>query len=444
MFPVNASMSIRPAIVPPSAWVGHLPFAGWIIEELRPRAFVELGTHNGTSYLGFCQAVQENALPTACFAVDTWEGDEHAGRYGEEVFSTLQDYHQSHYGGFSQLLRMTFDDALNCFEDGSVDLLHVDGLHTYEAVKHDFESWLPKLSERGVVLFHDTQVRERGFGVWRLWNELSSAYPSFEFRHTHGLGVLLVGSEIPDSLRHLAATSVSETRRDALNRLFERLGEGIRAAEGSSELQARLSSGEAEIASYSQRLEELTKMVGHLRQGVADKEAELALLNRQAAEREKTIGMQTGRLQELETMAGHLQQGLADKAAELANLNLQAEAREAHIARLTDALETTLAQMRQDGRELAERHGSEISALRQTLESLEHRMGLQMQREQDLEKVHAALKSEHGHVQRELAVVQAQVVQGQQELERMASSRSWRLTRPLRWLSARLAGGVRG
>ena len=156
------------------------------------------------------------------------------------------------------------------------------------------------------------------------------------------------------------------------------------------------------------------------------------------------MGIQTHRLQQFETMAGHLQQGLADKAAELANLNLQAEAREAHIARLTDALETTLAQIRQDGRELAERHGSEISTLRQTLESLEHRMGLQMQREQDLEKIHAALKSEHGAVQRELAVLQAQVAHRQQELEQMASSRSWRLTRPLRWLSARLTGGVRG
>ena len=36
---------------------------------------------------------------------------------------------------FSSLLRMDFADARDHIEDGSVDLLHIDGLHTYEAVR---------------------------------------------------------------------------------------------------------------------------------------------------------------------------------------------------------------------------------------------------------------------------------------------------------------------
>lgn len=113
--------------------------------------------------------------------------------YGEQIFETLKSYHDGRYSAFSQLVRATFDEALSKFPDGTIDLLHIDGTHFYEDVKHDFESWLPKLSQRGVVLFHDINQKDRGFGVYKYWDELKSRYPYFEFAHGHGLGVLGVG-----------------------------------------------------------------------------------------------------------------------------------------------------------------------------------------------------------------------------------------------------------
>jgi GT2 family glycosyltransferase len=178
-------------LVFPDSWIGHIPFAAWLTQTLKPSIFVELGTHSGNSYMAFCQAVKEGGLSTRCYSIDTWKGDKHAGFYGEEIYSELSNYHEQHYSSFSRLLRMTFDEGVSYFGDGSIELLHIDGLHTYEAVKHDFTTWLPKLSPHAIVLFHDTNVRERDFGIWRYWQEICLQYPlNFEFVHAHGLGVL--------------------------------------------------------------------------------------------------------------------------------------------------------------------------------------------------------------------------------------------------------------
>src|SRR5260370_518072 len=70
----------------PDSWVGHIPFAAWLIKSLKPSIFVELGTHSGNSYLAFCQTVYDENLPIKCYAVDTWEGDDYTGYYGEKVW----------------------------------------------------------------------------------------------------------------------------------------------------------------------------------------------------------------------------------------------------------------------------------------------------------------------------------------------------------------------
>jgi GT2 family glycosyltransferase/SAM-dependent methyltransferase len=207
-----------------SAWYGHLPFAHWIVRAVRPLTIVELGTHYGVSYCAFCQAVARNSLNTRCFAVDTWKGDSQTGFYGEEVYQSLRRFHDERYSAFSELLRCTFDDALAYLADGSVDLLHIDGLHTYEAVHHDFENWRPKLSENAVVLFHDTNERQRDFGVWRLWEELSKEFPAFEFLHGHGLGVLAVGDSMSPEVRSLCSLR-EPAYVNAVRQRFSVLGE---------------------------------------------------------------------------------------------------------------------------------------------------------------------------------------------------------------------------
>jgi methyltransferase family protein len=190
-----------------SAWIEHAPFAFWLCEALRPRCYVELGTHYGYSYFAFCQAIDRLGLGTTAYAVDTWKGDEHAGFYDESVFQSVTTRNSEKYSAFSSLIRSTFNDALGYFADGSVDLLHIDGRHLYDDVAHDFATWRPKLSEDAVVLFHDTNVREREFGVWKFFERVAAQHPSFQFYHGYGLGVLIPGDCVPAPLASLLQTS---------------------------------------------------------------------------------------------------------------------------------------------------------------------------------------------------------------------------------------------
>jgi predicted O-methyltransferase YrrM len=209
-----------------SAWAAHIPFGMFLVDIARPGLLVELGTYTGVSFSAFCQAVKGLGLETRCHAVDTWNGDDQTGYYGEETLADLKAHIETHYKAFAQLIESTFDQALDRFEDGTIDLLHIDGHHAYESARHDFESWLPKMSARGVVLLHDTDVREPGFGVWKLWEELKANYPHFEFTHEHGLGILATGVEMSDGLRLLTGSSAEEAA--VWRRFFQQLGHGLR------------------------------------------------------------------------------------------------------------------------------------------------------------------------------------------------------------------------
>jgi predicted O-methyltransferase YrrM len=191
-----------PDILVSSGWLEHGPFAMWLVANLHPKVMVELGMHNGYSYFSFAQSVSRNDIATKMYAIDTWKGDEHAGFYDDDIFENVNRVNEANYKSFSTLLRTTFSDGLKYFDEKSIDLLHIDGLHTYEAVKNDFVSWLPKLSDKGIVLFHDISVLDRGFGVYRLWEELVEKHPNCEFSHGNGLGILKVGRE-PTSVDHL-------------------------------------------------------------------------------------------------------------------------------------------------------------------------------------------------------------------------------------------------
>lgn len=207
-----------------SAWIEHGAFAFWLVDAARPRTIVELGTHNGFSFFAMCQAVKSLGMSSACYAVDTWQGDDHAGFYGDDIYALVSRVRNEDYTDIATLIRSTFDEALSYFPDGTIDLLHIDGRHGYEDVRHDFETWRPKLSPHAIVLFHDINVRRDDFGVWKLWEELKATHPSFEFVHGHGLGVMFAGQQMPQGVEPLFSASLNGDAQALVRTAYSRLG----------------------------------------------------------------------------------------------------------------------------------------------------------------------------------------------------------------------------
>jgi lipopolysaccharide biosynthesis protein len=273
-----------------SAWWGHVPFAFWLVATAKPQLLVELGTWKGVSYAAFCEAVLRLRLATRCYAVDTWMGDPHAGTYQEDVFADLRNFHDQRYDSFSRLVRKTFDEANGDFADGSIDLLHIDGYHTYEAVRHDFETWRQKLSPRAVVLFHDTNERQGDFGVWRFFEELKREAPTFEFLHEHGLGIVAVGAEVPAAIQGLCALT-DAAQIAAVRDRFSSLGERWTVTWQKSVLEAHAHALREAIAHKDAHVHALGEAIAHkdahvhaLGEAIAHKDAHARALEDQNSE----------------------------------------------------------------------------------------------------------------------------------------------------------------
>lgn len=277
-----------PERVAPSHWVAHLPFAFWLAGLARPKLFVELGTYTGVSFCAFCQQFERLGIPCEAYAVDLWQGDAHMGRYEEDIYADLDRHISQFYPGFASLVRMSFDAACAQFQDQSIDLLHIDGCHDKDAMLHDFETWLPKMSARGIVLMHDIATRFAGYGGPAAWADISARFPSFAFKHGYGLGVVLVGQNVPPKLAQMAALDDFTV----IAGLFQEQGKIYESLFAQSQLLVR-----QKAESHSAELS--------LRHAIADLEGQLSQAREYIQKQQKEHDLATSQLRD-ELLAGNL------------------------------------------------------------------------------------------------------------------------------------------
>jgi cephalosporin hydroxylase len=317
------------------SWSMHLPFAYDLMRELAPKVFVELGVKQGESYFSFCQSAAENKINVRCYGVDSWRGDIQTGELDPEIQHEVAEYNWQ-YSSFSELKAMFFAEAIGDFPDATIDLLHIDGTHTYDDVKADFESWLPKLSPNGIVLLHDVILRDRGFGVWKLWEEIAREDNSFLFEFGYGLGVWKkqpVASSDSSFIRRLLGTNKTE-RRD----LTEYYANAAGALALWQSLQ-RQSGTENQIARFKSEAEEKTQQVVHFQREAEEKAKHIVRLQREFEEKSRQLTQLRADAKENSNQVAQLQRDLEERTGKMMLLQREHDQQAQLLERLKNRLE---------------------------------------------------------------------------------------------------------
>ena len=302
-------------------WEGHRDFAYDLLQFVRPERLVELGSQYGCSLFSFCQAVRDFKLDTEINAVDLWSGDIGAEITGEEVYALVQKTAATYYPEVNlHLFQMCFDDARPNFADNSIDILHIDGGHTFEDVEHDFTTWLPKLKENGIVLFHDvySPIDQGSCDHWEKTKKEYDCY--FDFTHSCGLGILFPKGRYwydrleeagffkyyKDLYFYRSKYKYTQERFDELKGLYE---ERYRAIEQQSKMiderDARIAADErlvaekdAAIASQTKLIEERDATIASQTKMIDERDARIAADEKLVAEKDAAIASQTKLIEE--------------------------------------------------------------------------------------------------------------------------------------------------
>jgi predicted O-methyltransferase YrrM len=152
-----------------------------IVEELRPRAVLEIGTQAGGTLYCWCKL----ADPAARIVSVDLPGGEYGGGYTPERAEEMRLLFPSN-GQALHLIQADSHspDTLAQVRSlvGSLDFLFIDGDHTYEGVKRDFEMYAPLVRPGGVIALHDIcESASPDSKVDVLWREIKERYRHQEF-----------------------------------------------------------------------------------------------------------------------------------------------------------------------------------------------------------------------------------------------------------------------
>ena len=126
---------------------------------------LEVGTNCGASAWFLSHFVHRGGAVRGV-EINAEECEQHRMRLmtQELIYSRHRVFCGVHYG-------TSADPLIVCDvrEFGPYDFIMIDGDHSYEGVKADWDNYFPMLRDGGIICLHDTN--NSAFGVKRLWNE---------------------------------------------------------------------------------------------------------------------------------------------------------------------------------------------------------------------------------------------------------------------------------
>lgn len=166
------------------------------VEKLRPKVILEIGTFKGGTLYLFSRAADQEA-----FVISTdLPGGFFGGGFPDWMVPLLGSFPRDRQS--LRLLRANSHDAKTLEEikmivgTKGIDFLFIDGDHSYDGVKKDFEMYSPLVNAGGLVAFHDTLPHVvEGVEVSRFWDEVKVRFKSREIVKDRnqgwaGIGVL--------------------------------------------------------------------------------------------------------------------------------------------------------------------------------------------------------------------------------------------------------------
>lgn len=148
-----------------------------------PRLILEIGTATGGTLFMLSQVATDDA---EIFSIDLPLGPYGAGyfKYKIPLFKAFAKKQQK-----INLLRLdshkidTLSQIKDMLNGRQLDFLFIDGDHTYEGVKKDFELYSTLVRPQGIIAFHDIVKNnfDSSFGVSKFWQEIKIKYQYKEF-----------------------------------------------------------------------------------------------------------------------------------------------------------------------------------------------------------------------------------------------------------------------